>query len=314
MSTHDSNRADRLQESPLETEWRRPSGSGIGAVIQMFVVAWLIMAPIYIIGGKRVYQTWRTQEDARLAVIAAAMAHENLLTSPALPVLDAPAVAHGRDLFASTCAACHGADGHGLKGLGRDLVESDFIAAKTNTDLHAFLVTGRPDAKPIAMPPRGGRPDLTDADLDNLIAYVRAIQDPRRMPADLPPPASLKPSDTETAAALDAAGGDPELAAYIASGNKLYARSCIACHGADAHGMPNNGKDLITSPLLVELDDDALLEFIKRGRDVSDPANTTGIVMPPKGGNPALSDDDILDIIEYLRSLTRTPTQKVGMN
>ncbi|MGD9692957.1 MAG: c-type cytochrome [Phycisphaerales bacterium] len=294
-------------------EWKRPLGSGISNVIQMFILAWIIMAPIYVVGGIRVYETWHTQEDARLAAIAAAMAHENLLQAPALPTLDPPAVAHGRDLFASTCAACHGADGHGLKGLGRDLVESDFIAARSDHDLHAFLLTGRPDAKPLPMPPRGGRPDLTDADLDNLIAYVRALQDPRRMPADLPPPASLKPSDTETAAALDAAGGDPELAAYIASGNKLYARSCIACHGADAHGMPNNGKDLIASPLLAELDDDALLEFIKRGRDISDPANTTGIVMPPKGGNPALSDDDILDIIEYLRSLTRTPTQKVGM-
>lgn len=313
MAVQDTGSHDHPQPASDATQWRRPLGSGISNVIQMFVLAWLIMAPIYLVGGRRIYQTWRVQEDSRLAAIAAAMAHENLLTAPALPVLDAPTVAHGRDLFASTCAACHGADGHGLKGLGRDLVESDFIAAKTDTDLHTFLVSGRPDAKPLPMPPRGGRPDLTDADLDNLIAYVRALQDPRRMPAELPPPASLKPSDSETAAALDAAGGDAELAAYIASGNKLYARTCIACHGADARGMPNNGKDLIASPLMTELDDDALLEFIKRGRDVSDPANTTGIVMPPKGGNPALSDDDILDIIEYLRSLTRAAPQKVGM-
>jgi disulfide bond formation protein DsbB len=34
-----------------------------------------------------------------------------------------------------------------------------------------------------------------------------------------------------------------------------------------------------------------------------DPLNTTGIDMPGKGGNPALTDDNILAIIAYLRTL-----------
>ena len=54
-------------------------------------------------------------------------------------------------------------------------------------------------------------------------------------------------------------------------------------------------------------DDDALLAFIKQGRSPSDPKNTTGIQMPPKGGNPAMSDDDILDVIAYLRTMADTP-------
>lgn len=104
-------------------------------------------------------------------------------------------------------------------------------------------------------------------------------------------------------AALTAAGGDPELAEYIASGARLYATTCIACHGPGGAGMAGNGKPLAGSLFVRSLDDDGLFQFIQRGRDPTDPKNTTGIAMPPKGGNPALSEDDILDIIAYLRSL-----------
>jgi disulfide bond formation protein DsbB len=51
------------------------------------------------------------------------------------------------------------------------------------------------------------------------------------------------------------------------------------------------------------LSDTELVEFIKVGRDPGDPANTTGIGMPAKGGNPSLDDDDILAILAYIGSL-----------
>ena len=44
---------------------------------------------------------------------------------------------------------------------------------------------------------------------------------------------------------------------------------------------------------------------LKTGRSTSDPANTTGVDMPPKGGNPALTDQDLLDIIAYIRTLEK---------
>jgi disulfide bond formation protein DsbB len=46
-----------------------------------------------------------------------------------------------------------------------------------------------------------------------------------------------------------------------------------------------------------------MLTFIKTGRPSGDPLNTTGVDMPPKGGNPALSDEQILDIVAYIRTL-----------
>ena len=45
------------------------------------------------------------------------------------------------------------------------------------------------------------------------------------------------------------------------------------------------------------------MAFIKTGRPASDPANTTGVDMPPKGGNPAMTDQQIMDVIAYMRSL-----------
>src|SRR5262249_38319697 len=45
------------------------------------------------------------------------------------------------------------------------------------------------------------------------------------------------------------------------------------------------------------------LDFVKVGRQPWDPLNTTKVQMPPRGGNPMLSDDDLRDIIAYVRTL-----------
>jgi len=126
----------------------------------------------------------------------------------------------------------------------------------------------------------------------------------------IPPTATLVPPTTEPTAAevVQAADTGSTLAseydpAVIADGQTVYSSLCVACHGADARGLPNLGKDLVASEFVHSLTDDELLDFIKTGRPIWDPANTSGIDMPPKGGNPALSDEQILHIIAYLRSL-----------
>ncbi len=47
---------------------------------------------------------------------------------------------------------------------------------------------------------------------------------------------------------------------------------------------------------------DELVAFITVGRMPFDPLNTTGIQIPPRGGNPMLKDDDLLMIVRYLRT------------
>jgi disulfide bond formation protein DsbB len=105
---------------------------------------------------------------------------------------------------------------------------------------------------------------------------------------------------TEAAApAGDAASFDPQL---VAEGQTLYQTTCMACHGIDARGVPNLGKDLLASEFVHGLTDQELHNFIVVGRQPWDEGNTTGVAMPPRGGNPALSDEDIDKIVVFLRA------------
>ena len=79
--------------------------------------------------------------------------------------------------------------------------------------------------------------------------------------------------------------------------------TCAACHGPAGEGIEGLGKDMTTSEFIAGNTDDELVAFIKVGRDPSDPLNTTGVGMPASGGNPALSDEDLFDIVAYIRTL-----------
>jgi len=91
--------------------------------------------------------------------------------------------------------------------------------------------------------------------------------------------------------------------AMVLAGENVFQSVCAACHGFNAKGIPGLGKPLIGSQFANSLSDDELLAFIQGGRAVTDPLNTTGVMMPPRGGNPNLTDDDLRHVIAYIRSL-----------
>jgi disulfide bond formation protein DsbB/mono/diheme cytochrome c family protein len=97
---------------------------------------------------------------------------------------------------------------------------------------------------------------------------------------------------------IDGVVSDP---AMLARGEQLYLQSCAACHGMDGLGVVNLGNQLRNSEFLASNTDEQVLAVTRQGRELNDPANTTGLVMPPSGGRPDLSDTDILAIIQYLR-------------
>ena len=88
----------------------------------------------------------------------------------------------------------------------------------------------------------------------------------------------------------------------IDQGGEIFASTCSACHGADAKGLPNLGKDLTTSVYVKDNDDATLVILLKEGRPSGHELNTTGVDMPPRGGNPSLSDADLMSIGAYRRS------------
>lgn len=93
--------------------------------------------------------------------------------------------------------------------------------------------------------------------------------------------------------------------ANVAAGQALFAANCAACHGPAGEGVQGLGKDMTDSPFMDGLTDEELAAFLAEGRSPTDPLNTTGILMPPKGGNPALTDAQLMDIVAFLRSIHR---------
>jgi len=118
-----------------------------------------------------------------LALVSTACS-ESTGTPDATTTTEAPAAsgdsANGEALYNGSCIACHGPNGQGIEGLGKPWVGSVFINSSSDTEMVAFLQVGRPSDDPlnttgIAMLPRGGNTSLTDADLLDLVAYMRTL-------------------------------------------------------------------------------------------------------------------------------------------
>ena len=92
--------------------------------------------------------------------------------------------------------------------------------------------------------------------------------------------------------------------AALRRGRELFMGTCTACHGPNGEALPNLGKDLAHSEFVKKQTDSQLKMFLMLGRQTWDPLNTTGVAMPGKGGNPMITDDNLKDIVQFLRYLT----------
>ncbi len=88
-----------------------------------------------------------------------------------------------------------------------------------------------------------------------------------------------------------------------ANGAPIFRRVCASCHGMKGKGMPNLGKDMTNSAFIKDSTDEALLTFIKVGRMPGDPLSSGMAAMPPKGGDPTLTDKQLMDIIAFMRTI-----------
>jgi len=103
----------------------------------------------------------------------------------------------------------------------------------------------------------------------------------------------------------DAIHSETAVAAFVADaarGHELWMNTCRSCHGLAGEGITGQGKDIRGSEFIASKTDEELLAFVKTGRMPFDKLNTTGLQMPPRGGNPLLKDDDLRHIIAYVRS------------
>ncbi len=211
------------------------------------------------------------------------------------------AIHEGRSVFATSCALCHGKDAQGVPRLGKPLRNSAFVQEHTDPELFSLIADGRLPSDPLnttgaAMPARGAR-QLSDAQMQSVVFYLRTLQEPDVEPVSL--------DDWIVSTSTDAGG--EQVAGIVGQaggvGHDVFVASCSACHGAQGQGLEGLGKPLVASDFIDSKSDEELLAFIKTGRPIWDADNTTGLDMPPKGGNPALNDEQIQTIIRYIRTL-----------
>ena len=205
--------------------------------------------------------------------------------------------ADGRQIFRNACVVCHGPEGEGVPRLGKPLRNSAFVQDTSDEDLFSLLADGRKVDDPLnttgaLMPPRGAV-GLSDDQLHDTIAYLRDIQDPAA------PTASIEAWDLTS----EEGAGQVAIQLDAHPGYQLFISSCAACHGEGAEGIDQLGLPLTTSGFVRAETDEGLVKFIKSGRPMWDANNTTGIDMPPKGGNPAITDEQLHQIVKYLRAI-----------
>ncbi len=213
----------------------------------------------------------------------------------------------GQHLFAEVCAPCHSLQATGIQGIGLDLTESEFIGSLTPTQLADFITMGRGLNNPfnvtdVRMPPKGGRAKLSDDDVLNISTYLHSIN------------TQVGIESGSIAKYLDwlESGGSEEievveeissigLSGAALDGQTTYFRFCAVCHGPQGEGVVSLGKSLIGSNFITELGDDQVILFIKTGRPANHPLNTTGIEMLPYGGQESLSNEELTNLVTYLR-------------
>lgn len=81
-------------------------------------------------------------------------------------------------------------------------------------------------------------------------------------------------------------------------GSAIYHQTCVACHGADGTGAIPGAPDFTKKDGRLTKSDDLLIQHIANGFQ----SPGSAMAMPPKGGNPSLTEDDIEAVLRYMRN------------
>ncbi|MCU0625977.1 MAG: cytochrome c [Gemmatimonadaceae bacterium] len=134
---------------PLDT------ASDARALDRWYVLGLACMA-ILVLG----FPLYRWGEPSRREAARVAVAREN--------------VALGRDAFARHCAACHGDEGRGGRGMPT-LAAREFLAATSDRQLHWLIAGGVPGSAMSAWDMDLGGP-FTGQEITRLVAYLRSLE------------------------------------------------------------------------------------------------------------------------------------------
>lgn len=111
-------------------------------------------------------------------------------------------------------------------------------------------------------------------------------------------PAAKAPEAPVVAVAIPVAAAPGAATAKPAGGEGVYNTACTACHGAGIAGAPKSGDKVAWAPRIAQ-GKPKLYEHAIKG------FQGKGGVMPAKGGNATLSDDDVKAAVDYMIALNK---------
>ena len=221
------------------------------------------------------YSTRAELAEEVAAVQAANAGINEQLTTVALteiqddPELNGYAVSAGAAVFRTWCAQCHGSGAAGVQASGYpNLLDDDWLWGGDIEAIHTTISHGirneeDPDARWSEMPAFGRDELLEDAEISQVVNYVMSLS------------------------------GEPQDASEVAAGAVVYADNCVACHGEDGLGDPEQGAPNIADAIwLYGGDYDQLTETVYYSRFG---------VMPP--WTTRLSEAEIRAVSAYVHQL-----------
>jgi cytochrome c5 len=215
--------------------------------------------------------------------------------------LGAPSAAPGAraaaDIVKNTCAACHQTGAANAPKLGNPEDWAPRIKTGINTMVQS-VIKGKG-----AMPPKAGDPSLTEGEIHNAVvlmanqAGAKFKEKPAAAPAQQQAAAPAQqqaaaPAQQQAAAPAQQQAAPPKAAA--ADGKAVYDKVCFACHQVSVANSPKLGDKDAWAPRLKQ-GPDALVQSVVKGKGA----------MPPKAGNPALTDAEIRAAVDFMVSQSK---------
>lgn len=204
----------------------------------------------------------------------------------------------GKQVFDKVCIQCHAADSS--IAFAPKVTHNDQWASRISKGFETLVkhaIDGFTGPQGGVMPAKGGAVDLTDDEVARAVAYMANesganFTEPKVGAAGDTVAASAAASAPEPASTVTADAGT-----QVASGRgqEVFEQSCKACHGATS---PIPGAPKVTK-------NDEWKERIAQGENVLikhaiEGFTGKGGMMPAKGGNASLSDEDVKAAVQYM--------------
>ncbi|WP_026918689.1 c-type cytochrome [Gordonia shandongensis] len=196
----------------------------------------------------------------------------------------------GKKLYETSCITCHGKNLEGVDDRGPSLIGVGDAAVYFQVST-GRMPAARNEAQALRKPSK-----YTEAQIDQLGAYIQAMGGGPRAMYEKNPDGSLKKEDGFPVLAMDSLRGDD-----IGRGSELFRLNCASCHNFTGRGGAlSSGK---FAPPLTDVNPQQLYT-----------AMLTGPQNMPKFSNRQLSEDEKKDIIGFIRYVdSANPSGGLGL-